>query len=182
MFIMRDWFVSKFHRNVQKFIKFANFYRRFVKTFFQIAVDFINLLKKDVKNKFSIKFVMNAETFKFFQNFKNVFTTTFMLRHFVVFFFILIKTNFSKYAFSKIIFQLFEKKQWHSIIYWFRKMTASERNYNVEKQKFFAIVEVCKKWKHYVKNSKFFVRIIIDHVNFRTFLTIKAFSRRETRW
>ena len=111
MFIVRDWFVSKFHQNVQKFIKFANFYRRFVKTFFWIVVDFINLLKKDVKNKFSIKFVMNAETFKFFQNFKNVFTTTFILRHFVVFFFILIETNSSKYAFSKIIFQLFEKKQ-----------------------------------------------------------------------
>ena len=33
-----------------------------------------------------------------------------------------------------------------------------------------------------MKNSKFFVRIIIDHVNFRTFLTIKALNRKKTRW
>ena len=61
-------------------------------------------------------------------------------------------------------------------------MTAFERNYDVKKQKFFVIVEVCKKWKHYVKNFKFSVQIIIDHANLRTFLTIKAFSRRKTRW
>ena len=61
-------------------------------------------------------------------------------------------------------------------------MIASERNYDVEKQEFFVIVEICKKWKHYVKNSKFFVRIIIDHVNLCTFLTIKTFNRRKTHW
>ena len=33
-----------------------------------------------------------------------------------------------------------------------------------------------------MKNSKFFVRIIIDHVNLCTFLTIKTFNRRKTHW
>ena len=79
-------------------------------------------------------------------------------------------------------FSIVRKKKWHSIIYWFRKMTAFERNYDVKKQKFFVIIEICKKWKHYVKNFKFFVRIIIDYANFCTFLTIKTLNRKKTRW
>jgi hypothetical protein len=57
-----------------------------------------------------------------------------------------------------------------------------ERNYEINDQKMFVIVKVCKKWRHYIKNVKYFVRMIIDHVNFKNFFINKILNRRETRW
>jgi hypothetical protein len=44
------------------------------------------------------------------------------------------------------------------------------------------IVKICKKWRHYIKNVKYFVRMIINHVNFKNFFINKIFNRRKTRW
>jgi hypothetical protein len=50
--VVKDWSKSKFHKDVQLFIDFANFYKRFVHAFFKISVEFFSLLKKNDKNKF----------------------------------------------------------------------------------------------------------------------------------
>jgi hypothetical protein len=44
------------------------------------------------------------------------------------------------------------------------------------------IVKICKKWRHYIKNVKYSVRMIIDHVNLKNFFINKIFNRREIRW
>jgi hypothetical protein len=57
-----------------------------------------------------------------------------------------------------------------------------KRKYEVNDQKMFVIVKICKKWRLYIKNVKYFVRIIIDHVNLKNFFINKIFNRKETRW
>jgi hypothetical protein len=44
------------------------------------------------------------------------------------------------------------------------------------------IVKICKKWRHYIKNVKYFVRMMIDHVNFKNFFINKIFNRKKTHW
>jgi hypothetical protein len=44
------------------------------------------------------------------------------------------------------------------------------------------IVKICKKWRHYIKNVKYFVRMIIDYVNLKNFFINKTFNRKKTRW
>jgi hypothetical protein len=44
------------------------------------------------------------------------------------------------------------------------------------------IVKVCKKWRHYIKDVKYSVRMIIDHVNLKNFFINKILNRREIRW
>ena len=117
MSIVQNWFMFCSHRNVQTFIKFVNFYRRFVNEFFKITANLIDLLKNAINEKFSFKFKMIAEKKKFFRRFKNVFTTVFMLRHFFFEFKIFLETNSSNFAISNIIFQLFENEKWHSVVY-----------------------------------------------------------------
>ena len=182
MSIVQNWFMSCSYRNVQTFIKFVNFYRRFVNEFFKITANLIDLLKNAINEKFSFKFKMIVEKKFFFKRFKIVFTTVFMLWHFFFEINILFETDLSNFAISNIIFQLFENEKWHSVVYWFKKMTFSERNYVVEKQKLLIIVETCKQWKHYVKNSKHFIKIIINHANFRIFIIIKILNCKKIRW
>jgi hypothetical protein len=63
--VVKKWSKSKSHKNVQIFIKFANFYKRFVHAFFKISAELISLLKENEKEKFKIKFVMILKTKKF---------------------------------------------------------------------------------------------------------------------
>ena len=61
-------------------------------------------------------------------------------------------------------------------------MIFSKRNYVVKKQKLLIIVKTCKQWKHYVKNSKHFIKIIINHANFHIFTIIKILNRKKIGW
>ncbi len=80
--VVKNWSKSKSHKDVQAFIDFANFYKRFVHAFFKISAELFSLLKKNDKSKFKIKFVMISETKKFIKSIKKVFMSASMLRHY----------------------------------------------------------------------------------------------------
>jgi hypothetical protein len=44
------------------------------------------------------------------------------------------------------------------------------------------IVKICKKWRHYIENIKYSIRMIIDHANFKNFFINKIFNRKEIKW
>ncbi len=139
--------------------------------------------KRSDKDKFHIFFEFITKARKFFEKFRKVFITTLLLRHFDSNRKIKFEINASDFVISRIISQLNKKiEQWHSIIYWFRKMTFTERNYNADESEMLAIVKACKQWRYYVENAKHQVLIIIDHVNLRTFFITKILNRRKIKW
>jgi hypothetical protein len=120
--VVKNWSKFKFYKDVQIFINFANFYKRFVHAFFKISVELFSLLKKNDKNKFKIKFVMIFEARKFMKSIKRIFMNTLMLRHY----------EFDDESMMKIdtfdfiivdIFSQFVKidDQWRSIAFYFKK-------------------------------------------------------------
>jgi hypothetical protein len=95
----------------------------------------------------------------------------------------MMKTDAFDFVVADIFSQLVEiDDQWRSIAFYFRKMIFAERNYEVDDQKMLVIVEVCKKWRHYIEDVKHSIRVIIDHANLRNFFINKALNRREVRW
>ncbi len=150
-----NWSKSQSHKNVQIFLKFVNFYKRFIKAFLRVANAMFALFKKSYKDKFHISFEFISKARKSFERFWKVFITTFLLRHFDSNRKIKLETNASKFVISRIIFQLNEEiEQWHFIIYWFKKMTFAERNYDADEFEMLAIVKACKQWRHYVEDAK----------------------------
>jgi hypothetical protein len=90
-------------------------------------------------------------------------------------------------AFDFIIVDIFSQlvkidDQWRSIAFYFKKMIFAERNYEINDQKMLVIVKICKKWRHYIKDVKHSIRMIIDHANFKNFFINKALNRREIKW
>jgi hypothetical protein len=90
-------------------------------------------------------------------------------------------------AFDFVIADIFSQlvkidDQWRSIAFYFRKMIFAERNYEINDQKILVIVKICKKWRHYIENVKYSMRMIIDHANFKNFFINKTFSRKEIKW
>ena len=49
--IIKSWLSFKSYRDVQIFLNFINFYRRFIFDYFIIAASLINLFKKNKNNK-----------------------------------------------------------------------------------------------------------------------------------
>jgi hypothetical protein len=178
-----NWSKSQSHKNVQIFLKFVNFYKKFIKAFSRITNAMFALFKKNDKNKFHISFEFISKAKELFERFRKVFITTFLFRHFDLNRKIKFETNASNFAISRIIFQLNEKiEQWHFIIYWFKKITFAERNYDADEFEMLAIMKTCKQWRHYVENAKHQILIIIDHVNLRTFFITKILSKRKIKW
>jgi hypothetical protein len=181
--VVKNWSKSKFHRNVQIFINFANFYKRFVHAFFKTSAELISLLKKNEKEKFKIKFVIISKTREFMKSIKKVFMSASMLRHYEFDDESMMKTDVFDFVITKIFSQLAEiDDQWQLIVFYFRKMISVERNYDVNDQKMLVVVKVCKKWRYYIKDVKYFVRMMIDHVNLKNFFINKTLSRREAQW
>ncbi len=181
--VVKDWSKSKSHKDVQAFINFANFYKRFVHAFFKINAELFFLLKKDDKNKSKIKFVMISEAKEFMKSIKRIFMNASMLRHYELDDESIIKID----AFDFVIIDIFSQlvkidDQWRSIVFYFRKMTFAKRNYEVNDQKMLIIVKVCKKWRHYIENVKHSIRMMIDHTNFKNFFINKVFNRKKIRW
>jgi hypothetical protein len=181
--VVKNWSKSKSHRNVQIFINFANFYRRFVHAFFKANAKLIFLLKKSEKEKFKIKFVMISEAKEFMKSIKRIFMSASMLRYYELDDESMMKTNVFDFVITQIFSQLAKiDDQWRSIVFYFRKMIFAERNYEINDQKMLVIVKVCKKWRQYIKDVKYSVRMIIDHVNLKNFFINKIFNRKEIRW
>ncbi len=98
------WSKSQSHKNVQMFLKFVNFYKKFIKAFSRIADAMFALLKKSDKNKFHISFEFISKARKSFEKFRKIFITTFLIRHFDSNQKIKLKTNASEFVISRIIF------------------------------------------------------------------------------
>jgi hypothetical protein len=104
-----NWSTSQSHKNVQIFLKFVNFHKRFIKTFSRIADTMFALFKRNDKNKFHISFEFTSKARKSFEKFRKIFITTSLLRHFDLNRKIKFETNASNFVISRIISQLNEK-------------------------------------------------------------------------
>ncbi len=140
------------------------------------------MLKKSEKEKFKIKFVMISKTKKFMKLIKRIFINASMLPYYKFNNKSIMKINTFDFVKTKFFSQFAEiDDQWRSIIFYFNKMIFDERNYEVNDYKMLVFVKICKKWRHYIKNIKYFVRMIIDYVNFKNFFINKIFNRKKAR-
>ena len=171
-------------KKLQIFLKFANFYKRFVKFYARITRALTKLLKNNKNEKQNEFFNFNAKVRKAFQRLIDTFIKTSMLVHFNSKSFIQIKIDVSKFVIATILFQLifvfddFEQKKWHFVIFHSRKIILAETRYETHDQKLLTIIMTFKQWKHYLKNSRHFIIVLIDHNNLYYFMITTSLNRR----
>ena len=64
---------------MQIFLKFVNFYQKFIKKFNRIIAKLNDFLKNNKKNKFTFKFVYTAKIKTMFEKFKRLFIQILLL-------------------------------------------------------------------------------------------------------
>jgi hypothetical protein len=101
--IIMSWSMIKFFKNIQIFLNFVNFYRRFIARFFQLLASLSNMLKKmqsKIKKKY---FLFTKRAKQIFDLFRNVFQYAFILTYFDSKLLIKLKTNAFDYEIVDII-------------------------------------------------------------------------------
>lgn len=176
-----DWPLPKSFRDIQVFLGFANFYRRFIREFSRIVGGLTAMSKGSSKGKFpGMNFHLTKNAKSSFHHLCSAFTTAPTLRHFDPLLFIRVETNALGFAISGILSQQHpETGQWHPVAFWSRKKKIAEMNYGISESEMLAIVEACKQWRHYVEGSTHCIAVITDHANLQRFLIDKSLNRRE---
>ena len=127
---IKNWLKPQSIREIQVFIGFANFYRRFIRIFSTIAGPFTSMLKtslgskpsKSIKKSIKTLFQPNLTLFliseakKSFQKLKKPFCKEFVLQHFDVSKSIRLETNASRKAIGGVLCQQNKKMNWHPLL------------------------------------------------------------------
>jgi hypothetical protein len=180
---IKKWVESTTRRHVRIFIKFARFCKKFIKKFNKIVESLKNLFKEKKKKKFDKMFKFIKKTQKVFKKLKEVFIKTSILLHFDLKRRIRLKIDAFDFVISEIIFQLMKEiDQWYLIAFFFRKMFAAKRNYEIKEKKILAMIESCHVFRHYVKETLFSIQMLIDYVNLNSFFKNKKLNKKKARW
>ena len=163
-------------KDVQHFLGFANFYRRFIRDYSKIILPITNstsLAKQDWQSTPEIEQAQKQLV--------QAFTTVPVLRHFDPEEPAIVETDASDFALGGILSQKYEGRL-HPIAFHSRKLTEADINYDTADKELLAIVDCFKRWRRYLEGAKHQVQVISDHQNLELFQTIKVLKRRQARW
>ena len=172
-----DWPTPTTVREVQSFLGFANFYRRFVRDFAKLSKPLSSLTRKDTP------FVWSTACTKAFEQLKSYFVSSPVLAHYHPERTTIVETDASDYAVAAIISQVDPTTLFlHPIAFYSRSMSSAELNYEIYDKELLAIFAAFKEWRHYLEGIPETVEVITDHKNLEYFATTKLLTRRQARW
>ncbi len=168
--IIVNWFMLINVKDVQSFLDFANFYRRFIYDYSRIANSLTYFIRK-------IEFfVWSQKCQKTFNTLKKTFTFDVILHYYNSDHKIVIEIDASNYVFKDILFQYDENEVLHSITYFFKKHNSVKCNYEIYNKELMIIVCAFKEWCSELENFICSVEMIIDHKNLEYFMSTKQLS------
>jgi len=175
--VIQDWPEPWKVKDMQSFLRFANFYWHFISNYSDLTVPLTQLTRKWTP------WVFSNDCQKSFEAFKKAFTTAPILTHWIPNAPLIVETNASNYALAAILSTVSPMdNQVHPITFHSWTFNSAELNYNVHDKELLAIFEAFKVWHHYLEGSLTPVDIVTDHKNLKYFSTTKLLTQRQVRW
>jgi len=171
-----DWPEPRKVKDIQSFLGFANFYRRFIFNYSDIVVPLTWLTRKDAP------WIFSEDCRHAFNALKHAFTTAPILTHFIPDTPIIVETDASDYAVAGILSITCADGEICPVAFYSRTLTAPELNYDTHDKELLAIFEAFRNWRHYLEGSASPIDVVTDHKNLEYFSTSKVLSRRQARW
>ena len=171
-----EWPAPKTVKQIQEFLGFANFYRRFIAGFSKIGQPIFNLLQKGKK------FIWEEKAQQAFDALKAEFRKAPMLvypdpekRFFV-------EADASDFATGGVLSQIGPDGLKHPVAFYSKSLAPAERNYDIFDKELLAIMRILGEWRHHLEGSRHKVVVLTDHKNLEYFLTKKDLSSRHIQW
>jgi len=169
-------------RDIQIFIGFCNFYRRFIYNFSHIVQPIQRLLHgmKNGRKPGLIGHEWQEPQQHAFERLIDCFTTAPILRHYDPRLPCRLETDASRAALAGVLSQR-HKDGWHPIAFFSRKFSDSEWNYPIYDKEMLAIVKSFEHWRHYLDGA-IGTEVYSDHQNLKDFMSQTRLNGRQTRW
>ncbi len=173
-----NWPLPSNIKKLQRFLGFANFYRRFIRGFSSIAAPLTNMTKKG-----SPRLHWTTTAHEAFDQLKRQFTTAPILHHpdpntpFVV------EVDASNIGIGAILSQRQgDPAKLYPCAYHSRKLTPTERNYDVGDRELLAIKSALEEWRHWLEGANHPFTVLTDHRNLEYLKTARRLNPRQARW
>ena len=174
---IQEWPEPRKVKDIQSFLRFANFYRRFIFNYSDITIPLTCLTRKGITWNFT------PECRKSFETLKKAFTMAPVLTHWVPNAQIILETDASNYTLAAILsITSPDDSKIHPITFHSRTFTTPELNYDVHDKELLAIFEAFKIWRHYLEGPASLIDVVTNHKNLKYFATTKLLTRRQVHW
>lgn len=173
---VQEWPTPRSVKNIQEFVGFANFYRRFVDGYSNKAAPMYRLLKKDTPWRWG------PEEEKSFQSLKDALTSSPVLRQPDIDLPFFVECDASDYATGAVLSQKDTEGRLHPVAFLSKSLLPAERNYDIFDKEMLAVVRALKEWRHFLEGSSSPFTVLTDHKNLEYFSKSKVLNRRQIRW
>jgi RNase H-like domain found in reverse transcriptase/Reverse transcriptase (RNA-dependent DNA polymerase) len=170
------WPIPNNVKQVQSFLGFVNFYRRFIQDFSDIAKPLHDLTRKDFTWNWSDACQEAFDTLKKAITSAPVLIFPDESKPYKF------EADSSNYATGAVLSQEGEDQKWHPVAFLSKSLSSVERNYDIHDKELLAIIRALEEWRHYLEGAQHKITIWTDHKNLEYFKTAKKLNRRQARW
>jgi transposase InsO family protein len=171
-----DWKPPTCVTDVQSFLGFANFYRRFIRDYSKKTKLLNDLTRKGVQFKWS------SACQATFDELKAAFISAPILKPFDWTKEVILETDASDYVSAGILSQYDDKGILRPVAFFSKKHSPTECNYEIYDKELMAIIRCFEEWRPELEGTPSPVKVLTDHRNLEYFMTTKLLNRRQARW
>src|SRR5260221_4505591 len=161
---------------VQSFLGFANFYRRFISHYVELTQPLTILCWKNTPWHFG-----ETESAAF-QHLKMAFHSAPVLYHWVPDLPMVVETDASDYAIAGILSVTTLDLEIHLIAFHSHSLHDAEKNYDTHDKELLAVFDCYKAWRHYLEGSRNPIDMVTDHKNLEYFTSTKKLTCQQAHW
>ncbi|XP_057692820.1 uncharacterized protein LOC130916258 [Corythoichthys intestinalis] len=172
-----EWPTPTSRKQLQKFLGFANFYRRFIRNYSMRAEPLTRLTSN--KRPFTWSSVAEAA----FVGLKRAFTSSPVLVHADSDLPFVVEVDASSSGVGAVLSQRSTVDQrLHPCAFYSRRLTPAEANYDVGNRELLAIVQALQEWRHWLEGTEEPFQILTDHKNLEYLRAARRLNSRQARW
>jgi hypothetical protein len=173
--VIIEWETFRHLKKIQAFLRFVNFYKRFIKNFFKFVQSLIRLTRK---NQLFYWFENCQITF---EQLKKSVIETLVLSYFLLELKTFLKSDSFDYASIEILSQKENDDLIKSITYFFKTLSSVECNYEIYDKELLAIIRCFEQWRVELQSIESFTNVLTDHKSLKYFMIIKKLNKRQKK-
>ena len=174
---VEEWPVPKSRKELQRFLGFANFYRRFIRDYSKVASPLTRLTSVNVT------FCWSPEAHKAFLKLKHLFSSAPILvqpessKQFIV------EVDAFDAGVGAVLSQYVGPENClHPCAFFSRRLSPTECNYDIGNRELLAVKLALEEWRHWLEGAEKPFVVWTDHKNLTYIQTAKRLNSRQARW
>ncbi|KAI5615365.1 hypothetical protein C0J50_10790 [Silurus asotus] len=175
---VRDWPVPASIKELQRFLGFANFYRRFIGGFSLVSAPLTSLLRGKAK---TLSWTPEAQ--RAFEELRKRFCAAPLLRHPDPQLPFIVEVDASSTGVGATLSQQAgTPPRLHPCAYFSKKLSPAEQNYDIGNRELLAIKLALEEWRHWLEGAAHPFMVITDHKNLQYLREAKRLNPRQAQW